>query len=58
MKNHSVTMDDIVRYLEQVEKNPNEKARFNRSMKRAAERERKRKDGEFTAMFLDAIRIP
>ena len=49
---------DVIRYLEQLEKDPAEKERFNRSVKRAAERERKRKDGEFTAMFLDAIRIP
>ena len=50
--------DDVLRYLEQAERDHAEKERFNRSVKRAAERERKRKDGEFTAMFLDAIRIP
>ena len=49
---------DVLEYLEKLEKNPDEKERFNRSVKRAAERERKKKDGEFTAMFLDAIRIP
>ena len=53
-----VNFDDVIRYLEQAERDPAEKERFNRSVKRAAERERKRKDGEFSAMFLDAIRIP
>lgn len=49
---------DILEYLKILEQNPREKERFNRLLKQQAERERKRKDGEFSAMFLDAIRIP
>jgi len=51
-------IEDALHYLEQLEHNPKEKERFNRSMKHHAERERKRKDGDVLASFLDAIRIP
>lgn len=51
-------VSDVIRYLEQIEKDPKEKEKFNRSMKQAAERERKRENSEFSAMFLSAIRIP
>ena len=58
MKNRSVSTEDLVHYLEQLQKDPAEKERFNRSIRKEAEKERKRKGGQFTAMFLDAIRIP
>lgn len=51
-------IEDALHYLEQLEHNPEEKERFNRSMKHHTERERKRKDGDILASFLDAIRIP
>ena len=51
-------IEAAVKYLEQIAKDPKEKERFNRSIQQAAQRERKRKDGEFSAMFLSAIRIP
>ena len=49
---------DALKYLESLKDNPSEKARFNRSVKATAARERKRKNGEISAMFIDAIRIP
>ena len=51
-------VETAVKYLEEIAKNPKEKEQFNRSIQRAAQQERKRKDGEFTALFLSAIRIP
>lgn len=47
-----------IEYLEQIQKNPAEKEKFNRSIKQIAEREKKRKNGEFSGMFLSAIRLP
>lgn len=54
----TITTEELLQYLQELEKNPTEKERFNRSVRRAAERERRKDGGEFTAMFLDAIRIP
>ena len=51
-------ISDIRHYLEELKKNPEEKRKFNQAMRTAASKERKRKDGEFTAMILDSIRIP
>jgi len=58
MKKQETNIADVLRYLDEIANNPKEKVRFNRDMKRAAERERKRSGGEFSAMFMDAIRIP
>ena len=51
-------ISDVLEYIAILEKDPKEKERFNRSVRRAAEKERKRPGGEFSALFLDAIRIP
>ena len=60
MKTHFTEQDitDVLNYLEELSSNPKEKERFNRSIKKEAERERKRKDGEFSALFMEAFRIP
>lgn len=58
MKKQDISTDDIVRYLDELKNNPAERERFARSIKREADKERRRDGGEFSAMFLDAIRIP
>lgn len=56
MKKSQVSVPEIVAYIDQLKTDPTEKERFNRFIQRAAARERKRKDGELSAMFLSAIR--
>ena len=58
MKKQETSIADVLRYLDKIASNPKEKVRFNRDMKRAAEKERKRSGGEFSALFMDAVRIP
>ena len=49
---------DVIEYLKQIENDPREKTKFNQSIKRAAEKEKRRPGGEFSALFMGAIRIP
>ncbi len=53
-----VKVSELASYLDELDKNPAEKAAFNAALRRAERKERKRKGGEFAADFLSAIRIP
>jgi hypothetical protein len=52
------SVSDLAAYLDELERNPAEKAAFNAALRRAVRKERKRKGGEFAADFLSAVRIP
>lgn len=53
-----IKVSELASYLDELDKNPAEKAAFNAALRRAERKERKRKGGEFAADFLSAIRIP
>lgn len=57
MKSKNTNTESMEKLLAEVQKSKQARDRMNKAIQRAAKQEAKRKDGEFSALFLSAIRF-